>query len=358
MATTSEYGLGPHTYPRGWFMIGESETLMQSPQSVRFFGRDMVLYRGESGRVVLLDAYCPHMGAHLGKNTTSYVVRDGHQVEGDSIRCPFHAWRFGPDGKVDDIPYFDGTPPEAACVRSWTVAERYGCIWTWHDAENGEPDYDLPVIAEWDDAAWVRWRIDSLGELPFHPQELVDNIADVRHLGPIHGSTVDYFENEFDGHIAIQRQGGGHRTLVDGAGGFSTDTWYTGPGILQCRMTGAFKTHMLICHTPVEDGVTRAWHALMVESKNTPVREPDIAAARAYQATSLAAFAQDFELWATKRAALKVLQIPADGPLGAARRWYKQFYNARADAKSLQDRVRGIHTVSGLPGAQRAAAAE
>jgi nitrite reductase/ring-hydroxylating ferredoxin subunit len=24
-----------------------------------------VVYRGENGRVVALDAYCPHMGAHL-----------------------------------------------------------------------------------------------------------------------------------------------------------------------------------------------------------------------------------------------------------------------------------------------------
>jgi 3-ketosteroid 9alpha-monooxygenase subunit A len=194
--------------------------------------------------------------------------------------------------------------------------------------------------------------------LPCHPQEVVDNIADLTHLGPIHGSTVDFFENEFDGHIAIQRQGGGHRTLAHEGTAFRTDTWYTGPGILQCRLQGDFKTHMLICHTPVEDGTTRAWHALMVQSKNTPPQDADIAAARAFQASSLAAFAQDFDVWLNKRPALTILRLPTDGPFGKARQWYRQFYNPRSEAKAISDRVRGIHTVPGTPGATEIQAAE
>jgi 3-ketosteroid 9alpha-monooxygenase subunit A len=357
MATTQDYRLGPQIFPRGWFVIGQSETLTTTPQAVRYFGNDMALYRGHSGRVVLLDAYCPHMGAHLAKNTTSWVVR-GMQIEGDSIRCPFHAWRFGPDGVADDIPYSKGRIPKAACIRSWKVEERYGLVWVWHDPENGEPDYPLPAIGAWDDPSWVRWRIDDLGTLPCHPQEIVDNICDHAHLGPIHGSTVDYFENEFDGHIAIQRQGGGHRTLVHDGKPFSTDTWYTGPGILQCRMDGDFSTHMLICHTPVDDGVTHAWHALMVQSQAVPPGDADIAAARAFQDTSLAAFAQDFELWSTKRRALSILQVPADGPFDKARLWYRQFYNPRAEAKAIQERVNGVYHVPGMPAAPQAMAAE
>ena len=104
MATTAEYGLGEFTFPRGWFMVAEATELDNGPIAVRFFANDFVIYRGESGKVVMLDAYCPHMGTHLCKNTTSYIVRDGTQVHGDSIRCPYHAWSFGADGKCDDIP--------------------------------------------------------------------------------------------------------------------------------------------------------------------------------------------------------------------------------------------------------------
>jgi len=131
---------------------------------------------------------------------------------------------------------------------------------------------------------------------------------------------VDYFENEFQDHIAMQRQGGGHRTL-SGAD-FSTDTWYTGPRILQSKLKGTYNSRMLICHTPVDDGVTHAWHALMVQSASgKPAHDADIAAARGFQAAALAAFAQDFEVWSTKRAALNILQVKGDGPFDKARIW-------------------------------------
>jgi len=69
-------------------MVAAASEVTAVPLAVRYFGQDLVLYRGESGRAYLVEAYCPHMGTHLAKNTTSYVVRDKTQVEGDSIRCP------------------------------------------------------------------------------------------------------------------------------------------------------------------------------------------------------------------------------------------------------------------------------
>src|SRR5579872_6136101 len=150
MAKTAEYDLGEFTFPRGWFMVAEASELDNGPIGVRFFGQDFALYRGKSGRVVMLEAYCPHMGTHLAKNTSSYVVRDGGHVEGNSIRCPYHAWRFGPDGQCDDIPYSNKIS-KAACVKSWHVEEKAGAIFMWHDEEGLEPDFPLPDMWEWDD---------------------------------------------------------------------------------------------------------------------------------------------------------------------------------------------------------------
>jgi len=62
MAKAADYGLGPNTFPRGWFIVAESKELDAGPMAVRFFGQDLALYRGESGRPVMLDAYCAHMG--------------------------------------------------------------------------------------------------------------------------------------------------------------------------------------------------------------------------------------------------------------------------------------------------------
>lgn len=347
MAGTADYRLGPHVFPRGWFMVATSEEVTAVPLAVRYFGQDLVLYRGQSGRAYLVDAYCPHMGTHLAKNTTSYVVRDNMHVEGESIRCPYHAWRFGPDGRCNQIPYFDGKIPDAARIKSWILEERYGCLFAWHDAEGGEPNFALPEISQWDDPSFVRWKIDQLGTLPCHPIEIIDNMADVAHLGPTHGGAPEYFHNVVEGVIIRQRQGAPHRTLKVGEM-LETDTFYTGPGILLSIFNGGLGV-MYITHTPVDDGVIKAWHGFMAKAAHTPPTEEDVANARAAQAGSLAAFAQDFDIWANKRACIAPLAVPTDGPYGVVRLWYRQFYNERAKAAEYQTRVAGVHTVRGMP---------
>ena len=49
MAKTNEYGIGQYTFPRGWFMVGESAEATNKPSSLRYFGRDLIMYRGTSG---------------------------------------------------------------------------------------------------------------------------------------------------------------------------------------------------------------------------------------------------------------------------------------------------------------------
>jgi len=127
MAKTVDYALGEHVYPRGWFMVADAEQINTAPLSVRFFGQDLVIYRGESGKAYMVSAYCPHMRTHIGKNTTSFIVRQGRQIEGESIRCPYHAWRFGPDGQCDHIPYSNIIPQQAR-LAAYEVVERYNAI--------------------------------------------------------------------------------------------------------------------------------------------------------------------------------------------------------------------------------------
>ena len=65
-----------------------------------FLGEHFVVFRTEKGVASVLDAYCPHLGAHLGI---------GSRVVGDCIECPFHGWKFrGEDGQCMAIPYSAG----------------------------------------------------------------------------------------------------------------------------------------------------------------------------------------------------------------------------------------------------------
>ena len=65
-------------------------------------GEQVVLFRTESGVATPMDAYCPHLGAHLGH---------GGAVNGERIRCPFHAFEFDTGGTCQFVP--NGTRPHA-----------------------------------------------------------------------------------------------------------------------------------------------------------------------------------------------------------------------------------------------------
>jgi len=237
--------------------------------------------------------------------------------------------------------------PRSATIQSYPVQEVMGCIMAWFDPEGGEPEYAPPSLPEWDDHAWVRWELDHLGEIDIHPQEILDNMADARHLGPTHGAPCEYFENDIRGHIFIQRQGGWHKNYNCM---LNTVTWYTGPGILLSKQQfGPTLTYELIANTPVEDGKSKVWHACLTKSSNPVATADDVVMAKQVQAGALQAFAADFSVWQHKRAATRIIQLPGDGPFATGRKWYKQFYDARANAASHQQQVDGVHRIKDFP---------
>ena len=97
-------------YPNGWFAIAHSDELgVGEARPVHALGRDFVLYRGEDGRARVLDAYCRHLGAHLGV---------GGKVEGNAIRCPFHGWLYeGEGGRCIEIPYAKKIPAKKTAAK-------------------------------------------------------------------------------------------------------------------------------------------------------------------------------------------------------------------------------------------------
>ncbi|HEY3116170.1 MAG TPA: Rieske 2Fe-2S domain-containing protein, partial [Chloroflexota bacterium] len=61
---------------------------------IRVMSEDFTLYRGESGQPHVLAFRCAHRGTQL---STGWV-------EGDSLRCFYHGWRYDPDGQCVEQP--------------------------------------------------------------------------------------------------------------------------------------------------------------------------------------------------------------------------------------------------------------
>ena len=90
----------PQQYPNAWLAVYDSHELKKGEVKPIFaLGRDLVIYRGRSGKVYVFDAYCPHLGANLGVGGT---------VVGDNIKCHFHGWQFDNQGDCIAIPGLEG----------------------------------------------------------------------------------------------------------------------------------------------------------------------------------------------------------------------------------------------------------
>ncbi len=160
--------------PAGWYVIAVSSEL--SPGAVisrSYFGGELVVYRTASGVVRVSNAFCPHMGAHLGK-----VGR----VEGEVLRCSFHGFEYDSYGRCRATPY-GGPPPARAVLRLWEAREQNGLILVWFDPLERAPHWHVPVL---DDEAWsgIRWRRFRIAT---HPQETTENSVDFGHFTQIHG---------------------------------------------------------------------------------------------------------------------------------------------------------------------------
>ena len=297
------------------------------PMPLKFFGRKFVAYRAADGSPVVLDGTCPHLGANLGIGST---------VDEGGVRCPFHHWRFGPDGKCNDIPYSKVIPPRAK-VNSYPARELNGNVYMWHDPEFGEPDYELPDMAEYRDPKWVQWSL-VRRDIKTVPKEIVDNVADRAHFPFVHGAAIAEFKNTFIGHKATQYAMNLHETLAaEPGGGLPSYATYHGPAYLLTFLDGPYPAWMLICHTPIDTEHVAVWYGTMVKYEGEGEMTPAFHAVAAnYVELGKVAFYQDVEIWENKDPAPQPLLCAGDGPILQARAWYAQFYRPReSDAQQV-----------------------
>jgi nitrite reductase/ring-hydroxylating ferredoxin subunit len=226
------------SFPHGWFQVAWSDELARGEvKPLRYFGRDLALYRTEAGAARLLDAHCPHLGAHLGHGGT---------VEGSCIRCPFHAWTFGEDGRCREIPYGKADPAKAS-VAAWTLLERDGLILAWFHPKGEAPSFEPAALPKAAPLVKRSWTIRT------HVQEPLENLVDSAHFFYLHRSPgLPHAEVAFDGPAITMRStvkmrgpGGG----VDGR----IEWTATGMGHGVVRLISVAETSFVLCVTPIDE---------------------------------------------------------------------------------------------------------
>lgn len=156
----------------GWYWVLASNALKPGTvKAVDVGGRPLAVWRSSSGQVRIFDAHCPHMGAHLAQG----------KVDGESLRCFFHNWRFEADGRCSDIPCL-AKPGPTVRARAWPAIERHGLIWVW---PGHSPGPFLPVPPDIDDSE-IHSTLGNYFRKGCHPNVVMVNAIDEQHFQTVH----------------------------------------------------------------------------------------------------------------------------------------------------------------------------
>lgn len=294
----------PLPVPNGWYSIAGSADLVAGDiVSVRAVDRDLVVFRDEDGLARVFDAHCPHMGAHLG----------GGRVIGASIRCPYHGWRYGSDGRCVEIPYSESRIPARARVFSYPVVERDGIVYFWYHAGDAAPTYELPEVDEVTDPEWTDahvWEFELVAAL----QEMAENNVDYAHFRYVHGRDAppnDVSEFHFDGPCSWVDESLGE--------GLSFSRHSYGPGVAILRFPGLMT--LIATTTPIDRGNCRLrWHF------HFPTALEDSADDLIVSVTGPYGLQADVPIWRDMKYQERPVLVKGDGPIAEYRRWYSQFY--------------------------------
>lgn len=313
-------------YARGWHCLGPAKDYSSEPVRLDYFGTRLAAYRGEDGQVYILDAFCPHMGADMSRGT----------VKGNSLVCPFHSWSWGADGVCDHIPYAKRIPDKAV-IKAWPTMEQNGLLFVWNDPEGNPPipGQEPRRIEDYYSGEWTDWNVTKI-TIESNCRELVDNMSDMAHFGPVHYSTVENFKNVQDGHTFTQYMSGGHEILAEQGKGFTSVATYEGPAYMTTTMTGSMDgydvvTHLLVTHVPVDTNKFDIRLGVMLKKDPKLSEKQNKAMVDEYTQMSIDSFIQDVEIWNNKIRVDNPLMCDGDGPINMVRKWYSQFYMDVAD---------------------------
>ncbi|KKW65044.1 2Fe-2S ferredoxin [Mycolicibacterium elephantis] len=316
--------------PTGWFQVAWSAEVQPGEvRRMKYFDREMICWRTASGEAVVMDAYCEHLGAHLGY---------GGHVDGDVIQCPFHGWQWNTEGRNVCIPY-ESRPNRGRRIRSYPVVERNESIYIWHDIDGRPPYFDAPdVFASFADGSsaddyYPQMTLFREG-LELHPQYVLENGVDFAHFKYVHQTPIVpvFTRHDFDQPVSfvdftITFEGDENQSIDDVKSG--VEAINGGLGIAVTKSWGMVDNRTISAVTPVDERTSDVRFMVYIGRPKNVVKDPDRAAAKARQFGEevIRQFTQDIHIWSHQRYSDPPALAGSEYEgFTAIRKWATQFY--------------------------------
>lgn len=319
--------------PNSWYVLAKSDNVKPGQiLNLQLAGKNVVIFRTESGKICVSDAYCPHMGGHFGY---------GGKVEGENIKCPFHFFCFDTEGNCTETGY--GTKPSPKLkLHVWPSEEKNGFILVYYHSQKQAPEWSVPAIDT------DGWNPIITADIPLnsHPQEITENSVDVGHFTIVHGfqnvSTIK--ELTIEGHYlntkyGMQRKG----TLLNQAGHLNMEidihVFGLGYSLVEVYIPEYdLHTRQFIFPVPLESDKLSLKAGMSVKkSKRLSSFHPilklipfnllnKIISKQAFKGF-FHDLSQDFKIWQYKAYVTPPVLAKGDGPVMQYRNWASQFYS-------------------------------
>lgn len=175
-----------HVLRKEWLCVGHVSQV-PSPgdfRNVDMLGEPMLLARGKDGEVRVLSRTCPHRGMDI--NPVEY----GRPAAGNArvLRCPYHFWTFGLDGKCTGAPEMQES--QLFCRDETRLHQFRTEIWHGFVFVNLTGTAETPLATLYDRmgtqlAPWRMGDLEMVAEMtwdcPFNWKILVENFAECYH---------------------------------------------------------------------------------------------------------------------------------------------------------------------------------
>jgi nitrite reductase/ring-hydroxylating ferredoxin subunit len=158
--------------PASWYAVMPSSALARGKvKTFKIGSTEGVLFRDlVHQKTHALDAHCMHLGAHLKHG----------RVVGESIECPLHHFRYGPDGSCVHPPKLarDACPK----ARTYPTAEAHGLVYVYLGRT---PRYPLPALSLLESEPFT-WVTGESVQIDCGWQAVAANSFDLDHFQTVH----------------------------------------------------------------------------------------------------------------------------------------------------------------------------
>ena len=176
-------------FPDGWYFVASRDALRKQTLIERtWLGQEIVAWCDDKGAVCVADAYCPHLGSHLGPKTGG-SVRNGRLV------CPFHGFEYDVKGHCVATP--NAPAPSNAKLKRFETQVINGLVFGWWSSVGQPPYFRLPLDRR-DEDGWTGVGLRTF-RLTSHPEHTAENSVDLAHFSYIHG----YFDVHQVGSVTV-----------------------------------------------------------------------------------------------------------------------------------------------------------